>query len=45
LTAGILSRINRRSRDFNLKMQRRTIRLVDLPKGKPAVAPATSADV
>ena len=41
LTAGILSLINRRSRDFNLKKQRRQIRLVDLPKGKPAVAPAS----
>ena len=39
LTAGILSLINWRSRDFNLKKQRRKIRLVDLPKGKPAVAP------
>lgn len=41
LTAGILSLINWRSRDFNLKKQRRKIRLVDLPKGKPAVAPVT----
>jgi len=40
LTAVILSLINHRSRDFNLKKQRRQIRLVDLPKGKPAVAPA-----
>ena len=39
LTAGVLSLINWRSRDFNLKMQRRKIRLVDLPKGRPAVAP------
>ena len=39
LTAGILSYINRRSRDFNLKTQRRDIRLVDVPKGRPAVAP------
>ncbi|MFN2578723.1 MAG: NADH-quinone oxidoreductase subunit NuoH [Pyrinomonadaceae bacterium] len=39
LTAGILSLINWRSRDFNLKKQRRQIRLVDLPKGTPAVAP------
>ena len=39
LTAGILSLINWRSRDFNLKKQRHKIRLVDLPKGKPAVAP------
>src|SRR5438128_1315767 len=42
LTAGLLSLINRRSRDFNLKKQRRQIRLVDLPKGKPAVAPVSS---
>jgi NADH-quinone oxidoreductase subunit H len=41
LTAGILSLINWRSRDFNLKKQRRQIRLVDLPKGKPAVVPVT----
>jgi NADH-quinone oxidoreductase subunit H len=40
LTAGILSLINWRSRDFNLKTQRRKIRLVDLPKGRPAVVPA-----
>ncbi len=40
VTAALLSRINRRSRDFNLKKQRRKIRLVDLPKGRPAVAPA-----
>src|SRR3989441_11816953 len=38
LTAVILSLINWRSRDFNLKKQRRNIRLVDLPKGNPAVA-------
>lgn len=42
LTAGVLSLINRRSRDFNLKIQRRQIRLVDLPKGKPAVMPVSS---
>lgn len=43
VTAGVLSTINWRSRDFNLKSQRRNIRLVDLPKGKPAVAaPAPS---
>ena len=45
ITAGILSLINWRSRDFNLKKQRRKIRLVDLPKGKPAIAPAGSADI
>jgi NADH-quinone oxidoreductase subunit H len=44
LTAGILSMINRRTRDFNLKTQRRDIRLVDIPKGRPAVArPAVEA--
>jgi NADH-quinone oxidoreductase subunit H len=37
ITAALLSRINWRSRDFNLKVQRRDIRLVNLPKGKPAV--------
>ena len=42
LTAGLLSLINWRSRDFNLKTQRRQIRLVDLPKGKPAVVPVSS---
>jgi NADH-quinone oxidoreductase subunit H len=42
VTAGILSIINWRSRDFNLKKQRRKIRLADLPKGKPAVAPLVS---
>jgi NADH-quinone oxidoreductase subunit H len=39
LTAGVLSLINWRSRDFNLKKQRRQIKLVDLPKGRPAVVP------
>jgi NADH-quinone oxidoreductase subunit H len=42
ITGLLLSRINWRSRDFNLKSQRRNIRLVNLPKGKPAVAPAPS---
>jgi NADH-quinone oxidoreductase subunit H len=37
ITGWMLSRINWRSRDFNLKTQRRAIRLVNLPKGKPAV--------
>jgi NADH-quinone oxidoreductase subunit H len=37
ITGTLLSRINWRSRDFNLKSQRRNIRLVNLPKGKPAV--------
>ncbi|HYE66375.1 MAG TPA: NADH-quinone oxidoreductase subunit NuoH [Pyrinomonadaceae bacterium] len=38
IAAGVLSMINWRSRDFNLKSQRRNIRLVDLPKGRPAIA-------
>ena len=42
ITGALLSRINWRSRDFNLKSQRRNIRLVDVPKGKPAVTPAPS---
>jgi NADH-quinone oxidoreductase subunit H len=42
ITAGVLSLINWRSRDFNLKKQRRQIRLVDPPKGRPAVMPAES---
>jgi hypothetical protein len=41
--AGLmLTRINWRSRDFNLKSQRRDIRLVNVPQGKPAVAPVAS---
>jgi NADH-quinone oxidoreductase subunit H len=38
ITGAVLSRINWRSRDFHLKTQRRNIRLVDVPKGKPAVS-------
>src|SRR6201991_3756757 len=38
ITAALMSRINWRSRDFNMKTQRRNIRLVNLPKGKPAVS-------
>jgi NADH-quinone oxidoreductase subunit H len=37
LTALLLSKLNWQSRDFNLKTQRRNIRLVNVPKGKPAV--------
>ena len=40
ITGLLLARINWRSRDFNLKSQRRNIWLVNLPQGKPAVAPA-----
>jgi NADH-quinone oxidoreductase subunit H len=38
ITAALLSRINWRARDFNLKAQRRNIKLVNVPKGKPAVS-------
>ena len=41
ITAALLARINWRSRDFHLKTQRRNIRLVNLPKGKPAVQPGS----
>src|SRR5262249_59115640 len=41
VTAALLSRINWRSRDFNLKVQRRDIKLVNIPKGKPAVQPGS----
>jgi NADH-quinone oxidoreductase subunit H len=37
-----LSAINRRSRDFNQKTQRRRIQLIDLPKGAPAIGVASS---
>lgn len=42
ISAGLLSVINWRSRDFNLKKQRRNIRLINLPQGKPAVAPTVT---
>jgi len=42
VTAAILSLINWRSRDFNLKKQRRKIRLMNLPKGSPAIAPVST---
>ena len=37
ITGLLLARLNWRSRDFNLKSQRRNIRLVNVPQGKPAV--------
>jgi NADH-quinone oxidoreductase subunit H len=43
ITGLLLSKINWRSRDFNLKVQRRNIRLVNLPQGKPAVPVAEPA--
>lgn len=43
VAAAFLGALNWRSRDFNLKKQRRQIRLVDVPKGKPAVATIPAA--
>ena len=43
LTGLLLARINWRSRDFNLKSQRRNIKLVNPPQGKPAVPAVVSA--
>jgi NADH-quinone oxidoreductase subunit H len=42
VTAGVLSAINWRSRDFNLRTQRRNIRLVNLPQGQSAIATTTA---
>jgi NADH-quinone oxidoreductase subunit H len=42
-TGLLLSKINWRSRDFNLRVQRRNIRLVNLPQGTPAVPVAEPA--
>jgi NADH-quinone oxidoreductase subunit H len=42
VTAAVLSAINWRSRDFNLKTQRRNIRLVNPPQGRPAIATTTA---
>ncbi|MCA1815812.1 MAG: NADH-quinone oxidoreductase subunit NuoH [Acidobacteria bacterium] len=44
LALAVLSAINWRTRDFNLKKQRRQIRLVSPPKGAPAVAPAAASE-
>ena len=44
LAALFLGYLNRHSRDFNLKKQRREIKLVDVPKGAPAVAPAAAGE-
>ena len=41
ITAWLLARINWRSRDFNLKVQRRDIKLINVPKGRPAVQPGS----
>jgi len=45
ITGLLLARLNWRSRDFNLKKQRRQIRLAQVPQGKPAVAPLSPAAV
>jgi NADH-quinone oxidoreductase subunit H len=45
VAAGLLAALNWRSRDFNLKKQRRQVRLVDVPKGRPAVPTAVTSDV
>jgi NADH-quinone oxidoreductase subunit H len=42
--ALFLSYLNRHSRDFNLKKQRREIRLVNVPQGAPAVARAAASE-
>ena len=42
ITGLLLARINHSSRDFNLKSQRRNIKLVNPPQGKPAVAPVAA---
>jgi NADH-quinone oxidoreductase subunit H len=42
LGAAMLGYLNRNSRDFNLRKQRRQLRLVDVPKGRPAVATAAT---
>jgi NADH-quinone oxidoreductase subunit H len=44
ISAGLLSIINWRSRDFNLRKQRRNIRLINSPQGKPAVAPPAAVE-
>ena len=44
VAAAFLAALNWRSRDFNLKKQRRQVRLVDVPKGKPAVATTAATE-
>ncbi|HSS21738.1 MAG TPA: NADH-quinone oxidoreductase subunit NuoH [Pyrinomonadaceae bacterium] len=44
ITGLLLARINHSSRDFNLKSQRRNIKLVNPPQGKPAVAPVAASE-
>jgi NADH-quinone oxidoreductase subunit H len=42
ITGLLLSRINRRSRDFHIKAPHRGVRLVNVSKGAPAVPPAAA---
>ncbi|HEX3557957.1 MAG TPA: NADH-quinone oxidoreductase subunit NuoH [Pyrinomonadaceae bacterium] len=44
VAAAFLAALNWRSRDFNLRKQRRQVRLVDVPKGKPAVATTAATE-
>jgi len=44
VAAGLLSAINSRSRDFNLKKQRRQVRLVSAPATRQAAPPAAVPD-
>ncbi|HKP72854.1 MAG TPA: NADH-quinone oxidoreductase subunit NuoH [Pyrinomonadaceae bacterium] len=44
IAAGMLSVINRTTRDFNLKKQRRGIRLASPPQGQTAVASAAATE-
>jgi NADH-quinone oxidoreductase subunit H len=44
IAALFLGYLNRHSRDFNLKKQRREIRLVDVPQGAPAVATTAASE-
>ncbi len=43
VAALLLSMINRNSRDFNLKKQRRQVRLISVPRARPANAAAQTA--
>jgi len=43
IAAAMLSTLNWRSRDFNLKKHRRQLRLVNVPQGRPATAPVTDS--
>jgi NADH-quinone oxidoreductase subunit H len=44
VAALFLAALNWRSRDFNLKKQRRQVRLVNVPRGKPAAATTAATE-